>query len=181
MRKTTIAAVAVLVTILTTAGSPANAAEARSYTLGVMAGVGGSLDADPDGGLGNTTIQASFGIVTEEATQLVLRIGRLDQDAEGVFAPFGGGSLSWVGVSGEYRFRKPLYDSGIYLGLGGYRFEGDAAGSPDDTAIGGVFGLTGEFDLTRRWAVLVDLSVHYADLDVAQTFGVATGGVAIRF
>lgn len=181
MRKTTIAAAAILATTLSIPVSSARAADSHSYTLGLMAGVGGSLDADPDGGLGNTTLQASFGIWTQPGTQLVVRLGRLDQDAKGVFASFGGGNLSWANVAGEYRLRRPLYESGIYLGLGAYRFEGDRGSLGDDTAVGGVFGLTGEFDMTPKWAILVDLSVHYADLDVAQTFGIATAGVAYRF
>lgn len=180
MRRNTIIA-CLLTAGLVGLGSPALAGEAQSFTLGAMGGVGGFFDADPDGGLGNQAVQMSFSLVTEEATLLGLRLGRLDQDPEGAFAPLGGGELTWLDMVGEYRFSRPLYDSGMYLGLGAYRFAGDAVGSSDQTTIGAVFGLTGQFDLTERWAILIDLSAHYADLDVAQTFGVATAGAALSF
>jgi hypothetical protein len=159
----------------------ARGSEAHSFTLAVMGGAGGFFDADPDGGLGNQALQVSLGVVVESDTLVVLRIGQLDQDPEGQFAALGGGTLAWVDVAGEYRLRQPIEDAGIYAGLGAYRFEGDAPGASDDTSIGAVIGLTGAFDLTPRWAILVDLSAHYADLEVAQTFGIATAGVAFSF
>lgn len=161
--------------------SPASGVEAYVYTLGVTGGVGGSLDIDPDAGLDHPSLQLSLGVVQQPRTQLVVRVGHLDLDPEGGFAPMGGGSLTYANISGEYRLVRPLYDSGLYLGLGAYRFEGEEDAAFDDTAVGGVFGVTGEFDLTRRWAVLVDLSVHYADLDVAEVFGMANAGIAFRF
>ncbi|MDX1631968.1 MAG: hypothetical protein R3234_08915 [Thermoanaerobaculia bacterium] len=162
-------------------GSPAGAVEAHVYTLGVTGGVGGSLDVDPDAGLDHRSLQVSLGVVQQPRTQLVVRLGNLDLEPEGGFAPLGGGSLTYVNISGEYRLLRPLYDSGLYLGLGAYRFEGDESGTFDDTAVGATLGLTGEFDLTPRWAVLVDFSVHYADLEMAETFGMANAGIAFRF
>ena len=57
--------------------------------------------------------------------------------------------LTFLTIAGEYRFRQPSYDFGIYLGLGGYELAGDDffEGEVDDRGLGLALGFTGDFDL----------------------------------
>ena len=68
-------------------------------------------------------------------------------------------STASASIAGEYRFRQPSYDFGIYLGLGGYELAGDDffEGEVDDRGLGLALGFTGDFDLTRRLSVVVEL------------------------
>jgi hypothetical protein len=160
----------------------ARAQELYTFTAGLLGGIGGSFDADPGDDLGNTGFQLNLTMVTEPRTQVGFRLGQLALDSQDRFGSLSDAELSYVTVAGEYRFPQSYYESGLYLGLGGYRLEGNR-GSQDesDTSIGLTLGVTGEFKVTRWLGVLIELSGHYADLDEAQFFGMGHGGVAIHF
>jgi len=160
----------------------ARAQELYTFTAGLLGGIGGSFDADPGDDLGNTGFQLNLTMVTEPRTQVGVRLGQLALDSEDRFGSLSDAELSYVTVAGEYRFPQSYYESGLYLGLGGYRLEGNR-GSEDesDTSVGLTLGVTGEFKVTRWLGVLIELSGHYADLDEAQFFGMGHGGVAIHF
>jgi hypothetical protein len=155
-----------------------------SYTLSLSGGLGGSFDADPDPGLSNTTVQLGFSMALDKSTLFVARVGQLDLDDPEGFGSLTGADLTYVTVGGEYRLRRSLYDSGLFLGLGGYRLEGThraTGASEDDTALGIVLGVSADFPITRRISILSELSGHYADLDEAQFFGMLHVGVALHF
>jgi len=160
----------------------ARAQELYTFTAGLMGGIGGSVDADPGDDLGNTGFQLNLSMVTEPRTHVGFRLGELTLDSEERFGSLTEAELSYVTVAGEYRFPQSYYESGLYIGLGGYRLEGNR-GSQDesDTAVGLNIGVTGEFRITRWLGVLVELSGHYADLDEAQFFGMGHAGLAIHF
>jgi len=160
----------------------ARAQEPYTFTVGLLGGLGGSLDAEPGSDLTNTGYQLNLAMLTEPRTQVGLRLGNLTLDGEDRFGSLTGAEISYVTVAGEYRFAEAYYESGIYAGLGGYRLEGTRAGKDlRDTAIGLTVGVTGEFRITQWLAVLVELSGHYADLDEAQFFAIGHGGFAVHF
>jgi hypothetical protein len=160
----------------------ARAQELYTFTAGLMGGVGGSFDADPGDRLDNTGFQLSFSMVTEPRTHVGFRFGQLALDSEDRFGSLTDAELTYVTAAGEYRFPQTYSESGIYLGLGGYRLEGDRNGKDErDTGVGLVLGVTGEFKVTPWLGVLVELSGHYADLDEAQFFGMGHAGVALHF
>lgn len=155
-----------------------------NYTLSIFGGLGGAFDADPDPGLSNTTIQLGFSMALDKSSLFVARVGQLDLGDPGGFGGLANADLTYVTVGGEYRLRRPLYDSGVFLGLGGYQLQGTrfATGeSEDDTALGVVLGVTADFPITRRFSILSELSGHYADLDEAQFFGMLHVGFAFHF
>lgn len=158
------------------------AQEPYTFTAGLMGGIGGSFDAEPGDDLGNTGFQLNLAMVTEPRTHVGFRLGRLSLDGEERFGSLTEAELSYVTIAGEYRFPQSYYESGLYIGLGGYRLEGDR-GSRDeqDTAVGLNLGVTGEFRVTQWLGVLIELSGHYADLDEAQLFGMGHAGIAIHF
>lgn len=160
----------------------ARAQELYTFTAGLLGGIGGSLDAEPGDDLGNTGFQLNLTMVTEPRTHVGFRLGQLSLDSEERFGSLSEAELSYVTVAGEYRFPQSYYESGLYIGLGGYRLEGSRGGGDEqDTAIGLNLGVTGEFRVTQWLGVLVELSGHYADLDDAQFFAMGHAGIAIHF
>ncbi|MBZ0111072.1 MAG: hypothetical protein K8J08_01290 [Thermoanaerobaculia bacterium] len=169
-----------LVTMGTVA--PAAAAEPYSYTLGILGGSGGSIDADPGIGYDNLALQMNLGFVVSPQTHLVARLGQLDLDDERGFAGLYGADLTYLSVAGEYRYSEPLYESGLFLGLGAYQLKGHVLGeSIDDTALGMHFGITGDFRLNANWSFVAELSAHWADLDENKTFALGHMGLAYHF
>jgi len=149
----------------------------------LLGGLGGSWDVEPGDGFKSSGFQLNLGMVTEPRTIVSFRLGKLNLDNEDLFGSLHDADLSYVTVGGEYRFLETYYDSGVYLGLGGYRLRGTRSDgrSDDQTAVGLAVGITGEFPINRWFGVLLEVSGHYADLDEAKIFGMAHGGVAFHF
>ncbi len=155
-------------------------ASAGNFTVALFGGLGGSTDADPilngdDVGIDNVGFQALFSAKTAPRTRFSLRAGILDLESD-----FGlENDLSYVTFTGEYRFDDDFYESGLFMGLGGYDLSGDAF--QDETAIGITVGANGEFRLNPQWSVLVELSGHYADFEQANVFLMGHVGLAFDF
>jgi len=165
----------------------AQAQESYTFTVSGLAGVGGATNGDRGDGVDNTSYQLAFSLVTQPKTHVGLRIGSIDLESDEGFG--GGGAftdtdLTYVTVSGEYRYSYAWYESGVYFGLGAYRLEGVSlldGSALDNTSAGLVLGLTGEFDLTKRFAFLVELAGHFTGLDEASTFITVQAGVSFHF
>lgn len=183
----TAAKVAILLSgfALLAGGMPLAAEQQENYTftLGLLGGVGGALDADPDPGFGQRSWALSAGMVTASRTLVVVRAGRLEIEGDPAFERFTRADLEYVNIAGEYRFAQPTYDYGMYFGLGHYRMNGDllVGGNLDESDLGIVLGLTGDFDVTRYLSVIGEISGHYVFLDDANIFGMANVGLAIHF
>ncbi|MEO8274889.1 MAG: hypothetical protein ABI639_01645 [Thermoanaerobaculia bacterium] len=175
------AAVACIILSVAAPAAAAEQQESYTFTLGLLGGVGGALDADPDPGLGERSWMIEAGMVTAPRTLVVVRAGRLSIDGD--FERFSSADLEYLNVAGEYRFAQPTYDYGMYLGLGYYRLTGDRFGGGDDreSDVGLVLGFTGDFDVTRYLSVVGEVSAHYAFLDDAKVFGMANVGLAVHF
>lgn len=166
------------ISVLAAMAAPAQAVEPYLVSVAVLGGLGGPLDADePDPGLDHQGLQVDVGLLTEARTLAVLRLGQIEIDEPlGVLAE---PTLEYVTVSGEYRFYRGWYDSGIFLGLGGYRLE--AEGSDEETSIGLTAGVTGDLEVTRWLSVVAELSAHWADLESNQLWGMGHAGLAVKF
>lgn len=166
--------------------APAAAQQSESYTftLGLTGGVGGSLDADdPEPGLGEPALQLVAGMVTAERTIVSVRAGRIDLEGDTGFERFATADLEFVNIAGEYHFPQSFYVYGIYLGIGYYKLSGELRSGGDDHEqdVGLVLGMTGDFDVTRHVSVIGEISGHYAFLDDANLFTMASVGVAVHF
>lgn len=161
----------------------AGAQELYTFTVGVLGGIGGSFDADPGDSLTNTGLQLNLGLVTEARTHLVLRLGQLGLDEDEFFGSLQDADLTYATIGGEYRISETFYDSGVYVGLGGYRLEGISRFGDDesDTSWGVTLGFTGELPITRWLGFQAEISGHYVDFDEAQVFGMAHAGLAFHF
>jgi hypothetical protein len=160
----------------------AGAQELYTFTVGALGGIGGSVDAEPGDSLTNTGFQINLGIVSEPRTQIVLRTGRLALDEDELFGSLRDAELTYATIGGEYRSRQDLYESGLYVALGGYRLEGTVSDrDSSDSSWGLAVGVTGELPIKRWLGVQVEISGHYIDFDEAQFFAMAHAGLAIHF
>lgn len=161
----------------------ARGAELYTYTVGVLGGLGGSFDVDRGDDLSNHGYQLNLTMVTEPSTHVGFRLGKLDLDKSGSFGTLTGADLAYLTVGGEYRFQQTYYESGVYLGVGGYRLRGnrfDGRGQ-EQTSVGLNVGITGEFPINPHFGILLEISGHYVNLDEAKMFAMGHGGVAFHF
>lgn len=174
-------AVAMLVAAL--APAAARAQDDYTFTAGLLGGFGGSFDQSSDADLDHRTIEVALGMFTNDRTMTMVRFGELEFDSDLSVEGLLDAELTFLTLAGEYRFRQPSYDYGVYLGLGGYQLSGfdPFEGEVDDRGLGLALGFTGDFDLTRRLSVVVEISAHYAFLDHADLYGMALGGLAVHF
>lgn len=157
--------------------TPSQAQTNYSFSAGLLGGIGGSLDGEPDTGIDNLGLQAIFSMQTDIHTRFGVRLGRQDLEADdsGLFDR----ELTYLTLAGEYRFSANYYDSGIFLGLGGYDLESDFF--EGESSLGLTAGATGDFRLTSRLSLLVEISGHYVDLDYAQFFVMGHVGLVVHF
>jgi len=162
----------------------ATAQEPYTFTVGLLGGLGGSADSEDVGAFDGDALQVNLGMVTNQRTHVFVRLGRIDLDRDEGFEGLTGAELEYANVAGEYRFHQGYYDFGMYLGLGAYRLKGDPLpGAVDaESALGGVFGIDGDFDVTRRLSIVAEGAAHYAFFDErSQIYLSALAGIALHF
>jgi hypothetical protein len=170
------------VLVMSVAGA-APAEEKYPYRVSAFYGLGGSLDGgdDDSSSLDNGTFQLGFSWISDTDILVGVRYGEIGFDDEGIGGRVGS-DLRYATIGGEYLFNEGYYTSGVYLGLGWYDVDEDDLGElPSDSAIGLALGLTGDFRLTQRFSILIELSGHYTDLDDADLLAMGHAGVAYRF
>ena len=165
-------------------GSHAALAQDDSIYRGtLLGGLGGTFLSegkhDPD----HAVLQAGFGILTDDRTFTVFRVGRIGFGDQELVAGRSGAELEYFNVAGEYRLPSRAYTWGFFLGVGGYRLTGDSptTTSRRETAIGLALGVEGEFDLTRHLGLAVEFGGHYVFFDEADLYGVGLIGLAVHF
>jgi hypothetical protein len=173
----------VLLLALSLAGA-AQAEEKYPYRASAFIGLGGPISSggDDSSSLDNGSYQLGFSWISDTDILVGVRYGQIDfGDDEGIGGR-SGSDLTYATIGGEYLFNEGYYISGVYLGLGWYDVGEDDLGSIEsDSAIGLALGLTGDFRLTQRFSILVELSGHYTDLDDADLLAMGHAGVAFRF
>jgi len=165
-------------------GAPAAAQSDYTYRIAVLGGLGGSADSDVDNDLDHDAFQLELGMVTNDRTLATVRLGSIDLGGDQGFDGLLDAQLEFANIAGEYRFDQGYYEFGIYLGLGAYKISGDLVGGGDEsqTALGGVFGVGGDFDVTRHLSVTAGASAHYAFFDERSNLFVnGLVGLAFRF
>ena len=153
--------------------SAVRAQEPRLFSLSVLGGLGSAIDA-AHVDANNPSLQVGFNMDIDSERLLGVRVGTVSFSSSDVLNGHRSASLTYANISGEYRFREPLYDSGLYLGLGVYEFAGA-------TRAGVVLGYTGEFEVNDRWSVVLEPAGHYANFRHDQAFAQALGGVRWHF
>jgi len=148
------------------------------YTASLLGGIGGSSD-----DFNNPTLQLEWSIITDRDTHFGVRLGHIGYGSKDQVGDLLSPDLNYLTLAGEYRFQETFYQSGMFLGLGFYDLSGDnlVGGDDGETGIGLTFGINGEFDINRRWAVIVELAGHWVDLEATNVFANGLVGVALRF
>jgi hypothetical protein len=165
------------------AAPPAGAQTQENYlfTVSLLGGLGGSIDAEPDAGLDQRSLVASFAFVTEPRLHTVVKLGQLTIDDEPL-GTIADAEVEYVTVGGDYRVLRGFYDSGLFMGLGAYRLSGERGGAEEeDTAIGAHLGVSGEIRTTSWLGLVLELTGHWVDFDEQQIFATGNVGVAIHF
>jgi len=148
-----------------------------SYTVGLMGGLGGSPDSEPDLGLDNFGFEAFFSMETSIRTRFVVRAGRMGLESDGAVVD---ADLDYLTLSGEYEFSESGYEAGLFMGLGFYELNA-SRGIPDESTLGLTVGTTGDIRLTDRFSLFIELSAHYADFNFAQFFLMGHVGIGFHF
>ena len=168
--------------LLAAAGGPA-AAQGPSFSVHGAGVIGGAFSVEGDDpGIDQTGFQLGFTWDTWDDASVGVRAARVsfsDEQLESLFDP----ELTYVTIAGEYQYNESFYRSGLYLGLGFYSLEGlVGTETQDDTSLGFVLGATGDFAMTKRFSILVEISGHYVDFELGpQLYGFLTAGVAYHF
>jgi len=164
--------------------APAVMAQATSYDFvaSALIGVGGGLDED-DVGFGSGTFQLGIAMPTESDILVGLRLGQMSFDSDDSVGDLTDFSLTYATVVGEYVFAESYYTSGIFFGLGAYELDATnvLGGDGSDTSAGLTLGLTGEWDVTRRWGFRVEIAGHYLASTEISTVASALAGATYRF
>jgi len=175
---------ATCIAILSLLGSTAAKAQDDSIYRGtLLGGLGGSFVSDGKHDPDHAVLQAGLGILTDDRTYTVVRVGKIGFGDEEIVGGRSGAELEYVNVAGEYRLPSRAYTWGFFLGVGGYRLSGDAVttSSRRETALGLALGVEGDFDLTRHLGLAVEFGGHYVFFDEADLYGVGLVGLAIHF
>ena len=151
----------------------AQAQEPYSYTVAVGPTLGGSFSEGTDSG----GVQASFSWRTQPRTAVGIRFGSIGLSADQV-GSITSPTFRYATIVGEYRFQELYYESGVFFGLGLYQL-GNSVDSEEGPGL--TLGVSGDFPISNRLSVVIELSGHYADIDASSTYATAHAGVAYKF
>lgn len=150
-----------------------------TYSVGLFAGLGGSID-QSDAGFGNGSYQLLLGVVTGQLVRVRARIGAIGFGSEDVLGDLADPSFRYATLAGEYRFDDGHYQSGLFLGVGGYDISGRhrvTGSAEDETTFGFTGGVNGEWRINRKLSVEGELAAHYVLSDFAEFFAAAFAGI----
>jgi hypothetical protein len=97
------------------------------------------------------------------------------------------GTVQHVDGTIDYRFDEPFGTTGLFAGLGLYRWSApqtppdDIHNIPSETNYGYTFGVNGEFPITKRYAFMVEGAYHWINMSSPVRYVTVTGGVRIGF
>ncbi len=96
------------------------------------------------------------------------------------------GTVQHVDGIVDYRFTEPFGSTGLFAGLGLYRWSAPGTSDavhdvPTETNYGYVFGVNGEFPLTRRYAFMVEGAYHWVNMSSPVRYVTVTGGIRVGF
>ena len=96
------------------------------------------------------------------------------------------GTVQHVDGIVDYRFTEPFGTTGLFAGLGLYRWSASGTADavhdvPTETNYGYVFGVNGEFPITRRYAFMVEGAYHWVNMSSPVRYVTVMGGVRVAF
>lgn len=180
----------------------ATSAAAQSTEFGVL--IGGSkrvIDDNPiaagtEGGddgfsLSNQSLSVYYGFELDPGTMFKIKVGRIESPIGFLSEEIQGPNLVEVrrDVDGEvqhvagiieYRFSEIFGSTGIFGGVGAYRHEADD-GSISATDYGFTAGITGDFPMTRRYAVILEAAYHWTKHDFNPNYFTLSAGLRVGF
>ena len=140
--------------------------------------------------LSNGSVDLYYGFELDPRTWFKIRLGRMEVPVSFREVEVRGpsevevrrdfeGEVQHVEGVVEYRFSEPFGSTGLYAGVGAYRQEAEDVSSTLD--YGFVFGVTGDFPLSRRYGVLIDAAYHATRADFGPRYLTIGAGLRIAF
>ena len=134
--------------------------------------------------------EAFYAVQIEPATYFKIQGGVWNTDvgvvqAEGGLRPRAGRIEHIDGIV-DYRFTEPFGTTGLFGGLGLYRWSAPTAQAGESdieraSNYGYVLGVNGEFPMTRRYAFMVEGAYHWINMSSPVRYVTLTGGLRIGF
>jgi hypothetical protein len=131
-----------------------------------------------------------YGVQVEPSTVFKIQAGQWNSDVGVVQAdpPLKprAGHVEHVDGIVDYRFSEPFGTTGLFAGLGLYRWSAPTAAAgetdiPAATNYGYQVGFNGEFPMTRRYAFMVEGAYHWVNMSSPVRYVTLTGGLRIGF
>ena len=96
------------------------------------------------------------------------------------------GTVQHVDGIVDYRFSEPFGSTGLFAGFGLYRWSASGTSDavhdvPTETNYGYVFGVNGEFPMTKRYAIMVEGAYHWINMSSPVRYVSVMGGLRVAF
>jgi hypothetical protein len=131
-----------------------------------------------------------YAVQIEPATMFKIQAGQWNSDvgvvqADPPLKPRSGHVEHVDGVV-DYRFTEPFGTTGLFGGVGLYRWSAPTAQAgesdiPAATNYGYVVGVNGEFPMTKRYAFMVEGAYHWVNMSSPVRYVTLTGGLRLGF
>ena len=152
-------------------------AQAQTSSLGMTFGIAEPTADGLDYNLEDSALEIFYKVPLDKGTNLRLKYGTLESDLE-IDGIKDTGDLQYLNLLVAYEFDEIFGKSSIFGGLGMYRQE---IGELDESDYGFAVGVNATFPVTRRVALLTELTYHYAHFDADTGFLILSGGLEFNF
>lgn len=151
---------------------------AQPSQFGVLAGGAQSMEDGFELDFGDGVREVFFGARIDVDAMFNVKLGQVDTAVGPTGLPTDDGKVEYVLGQVEYKFDEIWGSSSIFAGPGAYRGRADDL---EETNFGLAGGVNASFPVTRRFALLLELSYHWVNFEENYTFVTATGGLRVSF
>ncbi|HVT44947.1 MAG TPA: hypothetical protein VMT00_11195 [Thermoanaerobaculia bacterium] len=153
----------------------------QASSVGFLGGVAQPIDDGFDFDFDDSVRELFFATELQPETFFRIKLGKIDTSnvdelGEGTIAA--NGKVEYVQALIAYRFYEIFGSTSVFAGPSYYR---QRFGEFEETDYGLSAGVTGMFPVTRRLAVLGELSYHWANFEERRRFLTATAGFQFGF
>jgi len=133
--------------------------------------------------LSDRDIEVFYAVELDSTTTFKIRAGQINTDVGVIeasnFVRPSKGHIEHADGIVQYAFSEPFGKTGVFAGIGMYRWSGDNIAS--DTNYGYTLGINADFPITRRHGFIVEGSYHWLNTSSPVRYITLTGGLRIGF
>ncbi|MGH9456496.1 MAG: hypothetical protein ACRD2J_02535 [Thermoanaerobaculia bacterium] len=153
-------------------------ASAEPFQFGILGGGAQSMEDGFEFDFGEGVTEVFAGARVDVATMFNVKLGQADAPVGPTGIAADDAKVEYIAGQVEYQFDEIWGSSSVFAGPGVYR---SRAADLEETSFGLSGGVNASFPLTRRFALLLELSYHWANFEEDYTFVTATGGLKVSF